>query len=271
MHTSSGQGGLPDNGGIGDFMLRRFKGRIMYGLKTDRGLYRNINQDAVWAGVKDGLGLFVLSDGMGGHSRGELASNAITAAFAAYWQQLMQSEGKEFALLTQQIQQVILQVNQDIFLKYNQGQICGATLAVLLILGDCYAVFWAGDSRLYTLTGRKYRQLTTDDIWDLDPFVVRNYSAQEIAQNESSGKLVQAVGTAASLNIHVQTNRLQPGQAFLLCSDGMYKFCEEKWMKKGLRALRRKDSIEKVLKDLIDKVYDNGAGDNVSVILVRAL
>lgn len=244
---------------------------MMYGLKTDRGLYRNINQDAVWAGVKDGLGLFVLSDGMGGHSRGELASNAVTEAFAAYWQQLTQGAEPEFALLTQQIQQVILQVNQDIFVKYNQGQICGATLVVLLILGDCYAVFWAGDSRLYTACGRKYRQLTTDDIWDLDPFVVRNYSAQEIAQNESHGKLVQAVGTAPSLNIHVQTNRLQPGQAFLLCSDGLYRFCEEKWMKKGLRELRSEESFEKALKEMMSRVYDNGAGDNVSVILVKVV
>lgn len=271
MYPPPWQRGLPDNSGIGDFMLHEFMGRISYGLRTDKGLCRDRNQDAVWAGVQEGLGLFVLSDGMGGHSSGELASNAVTAAFAAYWQQLLKGRRHDFELLSQQIQQVIRQVNQDIFLKWNQGQVCGATLVVLLLCDDCYGVFWAGDSRLYTLTGRKYRQLTTDDIWDLDPFVVRNYSAREIAASESSGKLLQAVGTAPDIQIHVQTDRLKPGQAFLLCSDGMYKFCEEKWMKKGLRALRRKDSIEKVLKDLIDRVYDNGAGDNVSVILVRAV
>ena len=124
---------------------------MRYGIRTDRGLYRNVNQDAVWAGVKDRLGLFVLSDGMGGHSRGEVASNAITDSFAGYWEQLAGlSQTPEFSVLTAQIQQVLLQVNQDIFDKYNQGQICGATVVVLLICGDCYAVFWAGDSRIYT-------------------------------------------------------------------------------------------------------------------------
>lgn len=243
---------------------------MRYGIRTDRGLYRNVNQDAVWAGVKDRLGLFVLSDGMGGHSRGEVASNAITDAFAGYWEQLAGlSQTPEFSVLTTQIQQVLLQVNQDIFDKYNQGQICGATVVVLLIWGGCYAVFWAGDSRIYTSAGLKCRQLTTDDIWDLDPFVVRNYTAKEIAESDSSGKLTQAVGTAPGLNIHVITDRLRAGQVFLLCSDGLFKFCTERQLRRNLKNPRTEEKLEQQLQNLMDIVFENGAPDNVSMIMVK--
>ena len=251
-------------------MFQSFAGKIIYGLKTDRGLCRNVNQDAVWASSAGSLGLFVLSDGMGGHSRGELASGVITAEFSDYWQRLMSLKTlPDFVTLTGQVQQVILQANSKIFQQYNQGQVCGATVVVLLVLRDCCALFWAGDSRIYSLCGRKFKQLTTDDIWDLQPFIVRNYSKEEIEKNPSSGKLTQAVGTAPELNVHVMTDRISGGQTFLLCSDGLFKFCEEKWMKKGMKAVRTKEAIEKSLVLYMEKVFENGAGDNVSAVLVR--
>lgn len=251
-------------------MFHSFLGKIIYDTKTDRGLCRNVNQDALWASVAGSLGLFVLSDGMGGHSRGELASNAIVAECSAYWQRLTSGQPlPDFVTLTQQVQQVILQANQNIYLQYNQGQVCGATVVVLLVSGDCYAVFWAGDSRIYSLCGRKFEQLTTDDIWDLQPYVVRNFSKEEIAANESSGKLIQAVGTSPELNVHVMSSRLTTGQTFLLCSDGLFKFCDEKWLKKGMKAIRTKEAAQASLDTYFQKVFEKGAGDNVSAILVR--
>lgn len=251
-------------------MFHSFQGKIIYGTRTDRGLCRNVNQDALWASTAGSLGLFVLSDGMGGHSRGELASNAITAEYQAFWQSLMaQPALPDFTTLVGQVQQVILQANEKIFKQYNQGQICGATVVVLLVLQDCYAVFWAGDSRIYSLRGRKYEQLTTDDIWDLQPFIVRNYTKAEIAANPSSGKLTQAVGTSPQLNVHVATDRIADKQTFLLCSDGLFKFCEEKDVKKGMKAARSEETIQASLNLYLKKVFDKGAGDNVSAILVQ--
>lgn len=253
-------------------MLHKFIGKITYCAKTDQGLCRNINQDAIAVFTKDNLGLFVLSDGMGGHSRGELASREAALAFSSFWEYLTKlPELPDFMTLTNMIQQVVMSANQKIFTQYNQGQICGATIVVLLVMNDCYAVFSVGDSRIYTYAKKQLMVLTVDDIWDNLPDTVNNYTKEEIAANERSGRLVQAVGTGTELNIHVSTNRLIKGQVFLLCSDGLFKFCEEEWLRKCLRSVKSEESMKKAVDDCLKKVYDHGAGDNVSMILVRVI
>lgn len=253
-------------------MFHSFEGKIIYSAKTDRGLKRNVNQDAIAAYTRGNLGLFVLSDGMGGHSRGELASQAIVQEFDKYWQQLVVCNPlPDFQTLVTHMQQLIMVANNYVFVNYNRGQICGATVVVLLVLGDCYAVFSVGDSRIYRLKGRKLSQVTTDDIWDLQPDTLINFTPEQIARHESSGKLTQAVGTRPQINIHVITDRMKKGQVFLLSSDGLFKFCEESEIEKELRKVKSEDSMKKVMDTYMRKVFDNGAGDNVSIILVRVV
>lgn len=251
-------------------MSKVLKGRISYCVKTDRGLCHNVNQDAVAAFAREGLGLFVLSDGMGGHSRGELASRSIVAEFEIYWQKLSEQPYiPDFQTLSNHIRQVIVNVNSSIYAQYNQGQVCGATVIVLLIKGDCYAFFSVGDSHIYHYGGRRCSLLTVDDVWDTLPSTVDRYSQSEIAANKSHGKLTQAIGTKAEVNIHVGTDRINGKQSFLLCSDGLYKFCGEKQIEKGLRSVKSEGSVQRAMDFLMGKVFENGAGDNVSAILVR--
>lgn len=247
-------------------------GEILYGLITDRGLCRNVNQDALKAFTAGSLGLFVLSDGMGGHSRGELASNAIVESFSDYWKELgMLSQVPDFNTVVQQLQIVIQKSNQNVFEQYNQGQVCGATLVVLLIYYDCYAVFWVGDSRIYSMCGRKFGQITVDDVWENQPFIVQNFEPEEIMRHESYGMLTQAIGPKLDIVIHVNSGKIQKGQKFLLCSDGLFKFCDEKGIKKLMSKAQSEKSIQDALEKMKELVFENGAGDNVSMILVRVV
>lgn len=253
-------------------MLRKLSGKILYGSKTDRGLCRNVNQDAIWGAVRDSMGLFVLSDGMGGHSQGELASSAIVSVFQNYWAQISSMRVlPEAPVMEEQIQQLLLQANADVYHRYNQGQICGATVAVLLIYGDHYRVFWVGDSRIYTVYFGGKQQITVDDIWDLDPETVRRYSEAEIRQSANNGMLTQAIGTNRTVNIHTLSGGIKPGQVFLLCSDGLYKFCEEKSIYRIMKAFKSEKCIPDVLQQLTDIVFSNGAGDNISIMLIKIL
>ncbi|MBD5479349.1 MAG: serine/threonine-protein phosphatase [Lachnospiraceae bacterium] len=251
-------------------MSKALKGKISYCVKTDRGLCHNVNQDAVSAFCTGRVGLFVLSDGMGGHSRGELASRGIIAEFEIYWQKLSEmSYMPDFQTLSGHVRQVIANANSNIYAQYNQGQVCGATVVVLLIKDDCYAFFSVGDSHIYNYANRKCSLLTVDDIWDTLPSTLGRYSQAEIVANKSHGKLTQAVGTKEEVNIHVGTNRINGRQSFLLCSDGLYKFCDKKQIEKGLRSIRSEGGVQKTMNFLMGKVFENGAGDNVSAILVR--
>ncbi len=245
------------------------KKEILYYAKTDRGLCHNMNQDAAAAFVQEDLGLFVLSDGMGGHSRGELASSWIVKGFDAYWEKLLTVQLPDFQDLVAQIRQQLCLMNSQIRECYNRGQICGATAVVLLISGSCYAVFSVGDSRIYTCVGGRSSILTVDDVWDTQPATVSVFTREQIATHGNHGKLVQAVGTQPQLNIHIRTDKLRRGQVFLLCSDGLFKFCDEEWLEKKLRSVTNESSLRQTLDTYFEEVYRRGAGDNVTAVLVK--
>lgn len=251
-------------------MPGKFGAGIIYAARTDRGLCRNVNQDAVAAFVKDRTGLFVLADGMGGHSRGELASREVTAQFQSFWQTLTRSDSlPDFQTLSDQVQNVILTANEEIYKKYNQGRICGAAVAVLLISDGCYAVYSVGDSHIYRYEERQIRRLTVDDIWDNLPSVTGSYTKDEIALNKNSGKLTQAVGVKPQVCVHVGTDQVGRGRRFLVCSDGLYKFCDEEKIRKFMRCAGSEKTLQKAADRLMSEVFDHGAGDNVSLILVK--
>ena len=89
-------------------------------------------------------------------------------------------------------------------------------------------------------------------------------------KNSNYGKLINAVGVNSNLSMTVQTYDLLPGDIFLLCSDGLYKYCDFLKVKKSLHWLTQKKLKERV-KRLLSFVYNNGAPDNVSIILTKAL
>ena len=96
-------------------------------------------------------------------------------------------------------------------------------------------------------------------------------SAMEKRKNWKThkGKLVNAVGTKANISCSVITDRYEEGTVFLLCSDGLYKFCDDKQLKYWMKKSRKVKDLGEACKALSDIVYENGAGDNVSIILVR--
>ena len=176
----------------------------------------------------------------------------------------------DFQTLSNQVRHVILNANREIHEKYNQGQVCGTTVAVLLIADGYYAFFSVGDSRIYSYDKRGIRRLTVDDVWDNLPSVSDVYTKEEMAVNKNSGKLTQAVGVKLQICIHSGTDRIGKGQIFLVCSDGLYKFCDEDEIRKYLRHIRSEKTLHRAADRLMQGVFDHGAEDNVSLILIRA-
>lgn len=250
-------------------MGRKPKGNIFYSQIIDCGLKRKENQDAIYSFVQGDLGLFVLADGMGGHSRGELASGEITRTCAEYAASLQTREKSvDFLTLTHEVAKVLRTANERVLTKYSRDVICGSTAIVLLIKKDCYAVFSVGDSRVYTFYQGEMEVLTIDDIWDNLPGTLEKYTRQQIYADPRRGKLVQAIGVAKEVNIHIVTNRIRKGQCFLLCSDGVYRFCSEQVLQEGMKHSFSETMVQSVLERYKREVYQNGAKDNLSAILV---
>lgn len=237
---------------------------------SEVGLYRKKNQDKILALHTDNVGLFAVADGMGGHYRGELASQTAVELLLRWWEGI---EGyvsfMSFIDIVKDLEKKVKEINGYIFQMYREiGQRGGTTLCLLFIRSNAYAVMNIGDSRLYKAQGRSCMQLTTDDVWENQPYVRQTMCESEIRNNPSCGKLVQAVGFDASVRISVRTGSVEKRTCFLLCSDGIYKYCESLWMMSRLKKVRNKKDMDVLMEKIRKTVYENGAKDNLSMIII---
>lgn len=243
--------------------------RIEYCGICDKGIQRLMNQDAVFMGAHGEMALFAVADGMGGHTRGEAASGTIIAEIKEWWEGLLSGiHGDEFGYIVFSLQQQLELANRIIYEHYNSRGVCGSTVVVLLIHGRNYCVLSSGDSRIYYLNRRSWEQLTVDDVWENLPETRMNYSPNQQREHANYGKLTQAVGIASRMAMRGKRDVLKKGDRFLLCSDGLYKMCGEEAVKGLLKEYKGKKNGDKLLGRILREVYENGAKDNISVVLV---
>ncbi len=231
------------------------------------GKVRKINQDAVFAASCKEAGLFAVADGMGGHSQGERASQLIIRKMAQWWEAFHPEKyGGQFAQMMHGLQQAAEQANQEIYEAYNRQAVCGSTMALLFIWQNSYGMIFAGDSRIYLYHRRKFRQMTVDEVWENQPDLTPWEREQH--WERCHGRLYNAVGIQKELRCSVVTGELTYGMVFLLCSDGLYKYCPWQYLKKYMRKAGKAENPQFVTEDLRNRVYESEARDNISAILV---
>lgn len=243
---------------------------IDYFGKCEIGKVRKSNQDSIIMLTKDDMGIFVVADGMGGHSYGEKASGLIIEKVTEWWNRLEpQIYGCDFRKMMSAIRQTVNEANASIFEQYNQEAVCGSTIVLLFIYKNHYGILYAGDSRCYSYYKRRMKQLTVDDVWE-NQIYISNRERMDVS-HPNRGKLVNAIGIQREVQCKIETDEYMEGMTFLLCSDGLYKMCSEKDMGRSLHKCRKKGKLAEACEGMLSKVYKNGAEDNVSLILVQGM
>ena len=246
---------------------------VIYSGISEAGLRRKINQDAIlmYSDEDRKISIFIVADGMGGHTMGEVASNEIVSGIKGWVEDLSVNECEDgFSSMINLLQERLREINKSIYTNYNIDTTCGSTCILLFIYGQDYAIINVGDSHIYCRHGRKVECVMEDDVWENQRLVREKLSSKEIKKHPNYGKLIKAMGVKEKVEFSVKTGRLEKDTAFLLCSDGLYKYCSIRLCNKILRRItagNMKDSVAK----LLGEVYKKGAGDNVSVILVQCL
>lgn len=242
--------------------------RLEFAGKSDLGGKRKINQDSFCMFQKEDAGLFAVADGMGGHTNGEKASQTAIAYLSDWWTSFSPVLfGYEFRRMLADIEKVVKQANNRIYTQWNQNGVCGTTITVLFIYRNLYGVIYAGDSRCYVSLGRKWEQLTIDEVWENQSCIDENEREQK--EHPNRGKLVNAIGIREAARCRALTDYILPDSAFVLCSDGLYKFCTDRFIRNCVRRCGDRQGIEQAIDKMIGKVYQNGAGDNISVVVVK--
>lgn len=245
---------------------------------TDIGIKKTTNQDSLCMKLaRTGSGqcvLVVLCDGMGGLSKGELASATVVKKFAEWFE-------LEFPTLEQELnwqqlsgiwENMIIDLNEKL-LQYgrdNEVQL-GTTISAMLIAGDEYLVAHVGDSRIYKLTDTLVQ--LTEDQTVVAREVKRGMLTEEEAERDSRRNvLLQCVGASKVVVPQMLTGKIEPGAIYLFCSDGFRHTisAEEIWHR--LQIGEQSDAIrmKQNLRYLINTVKSRGEQDNITAAMIKA-
>ncbi|MDD2050635.1 PP2C family protein-serine/threonine phosphatase [Pseudomonas putida] len=188
--------------------------------RTDPGKVRARNEDAFLDCPQQGL--WVVADGMGGHQGGDIASQLIVASLAELPAQ--DSFDEQLKGLRQCLHWLNRRLSQELTVTAGrQDSIIGSTVVALLLEGNRAACIWAGDSRCYLWRGRRLYQLSRDHSLQQQLIDEQQMSVEQARAHPAANALTRAVGAGEQLTLDILELQVYPGDAFLLCSDGLYQ------------------------------------------------
>lgn len=230
--------------------------------RSDVGSVRKHNEDSFLD--RPDIGLWVVADGMGGMTAGDVASRAIVAALDGI------AEAVDAASLMREVRARIATVNtdlRDMAARRGPTTTIGSTIAGLMLHGGHFACFWAGDSRVYRHRGGELDRLTRDHSLVQD-MVDAGLLRPEDAESHPHASVIQrAVGVDDEVALDCVQARMEPGDVFLLCSDGLTRMVGDEELEEHLG----REPIERACESLLALVLRRGAKDNVTIVLVEYL
>jgi len=242
---------------------------IKYFGASDIGLVRTENQDSFGKFPKDDLNmyqskgiLFMVADGMGGHTGGKEASQtAVDVVGNEYFS--FDSEIISSALLYsfKKANYKINQTSQDALQFRKKGTTCSA----LVIENDRAHIAHVGDSRIYKISDDSIVQFTNDHT-EVGEMVRKKIITEEEAKNHPSKSiLIRAMGIETDLEVDLIENIfISSGDCFVLCSDGLSKVLPEE-----IKKIVLSNPEEEACKKLISLANDRGGNDNVTVLVIK--
>ena len=211
---------------------------VSWAMITNKG-ERTHNEDMIGQTEKNGAYCFVLADGLGGHGKGEIAS---------------------------QLQTVILEEQE----KNNCKNEMKTTIVCLVIRNDGIQWGFCGDSRLYYFYKKKLKCRTLDHSVPQMLVLSKQLKEKEIRFHEDRNRLLRVMGMESDRKIYEveEPVRRLGRQQYLLCSDGYWEYVTEKEMTKFLK---NSSSPQEWLDRMTEKVIETGTGknmDNFSAIAI---
>jgi serine/threonine protein phosphatase PrpC len=226
---------------------------------SDVGKVRRHNEDSMLE--RPEIGLWAVADGMGGHSKGDVASKMIIDTLKKV------HEGTSLTRYIDDIEDRIMTVNRKLIEKANETTkktTIGSTVVILLAYEQYCVYIWAGDSRLYRLRNGELRQISTDHS-QVELYIEQGLISREEAASHPHGNMItRAVGATQDLRLDMDIQKLARGDRYLLCSDGLTKHVSDVELEQFLP----RGTKQECCRHLIDTTLARGAGDNVTAIIV---
>lgn len=228
---------------------------IEVGHASHTGLHREFNEDSYW--VDADLGLFLVVDGMGGHGRGEVAAAVARDALV------------DAARAGVDLEPAIRSAGQAITAATTGTAPAGATLALLKIAGERFAIARIGDARASLWHHDSWQAPRADDPAIADDEDPPPEPARPDPAGARCNPVTQALGITPPSELCARPWRgtLERGMQFLLCSDGLNEELDDAQI---AAVLARTDlAAQECVDHLLLAALDAGGRDNISIVLVR--
>jgi protein phosphatase len=255
--------------------LARLKMRLeCFGI-TNRGMVRDLNEDSFLADEKEGI--FLVADGMGGLSKGDVASRIAIETIDKFIKQSRVEDitwpiklREDYSLEENRILAAISLANWNIYNISSEESNhvgMGTTLAGLLIDGDRVVTANVGDSRVYQIRGKTILQLTEDHSLVMEEVRKGNMTPEEARDHPQKHVINRALGIFESTSADLSAHRVQPQDIYLICSDGLSDMISDSEIM-ALVQPDRGQSLNATGISLIEAANKKGGLDNVTAVLV---
>ncbi|PID39255.1 MAG: serine/threonine protein phosphatase [Proteobacteria bacterium] len=249
--------------------------RIRYAAKTDVGMKRTHNED--YFSLMEDEQLFIVADGMGGHSSGEVASRMAAETVSEFYQRTKDEEAtwpykmdRSLSYIENRLACGIKLANYKIYEAASKDirfKGMGTTIVTCLINGDKIYIAHVGDSRCYRVREGKIEQMTRDhslleDYKDAKP----DMTEEEERNFPHKNVITRALGMRDSVQVDISTKQVKDGDVYLLCSDGLSGMVEDPALE---RILVEAPDLEHSVAELVDQANRAGGTDNITTLILQ--
>ncbi len=240
------------------------------------GRKRNHNEDSYL--IDDELKLYVVADGMGGHAGGGTASRIAVETIDRKLRDSRQSQDNPFlstaplqeSPLPEVIRSAVESACLAIFKAAQEDPRLagmGTTVIALLVKGEQAFLAHVGDSRAYLIRGDMIQQISEDHSLVNEQIKAGMLTPEEAKYSRYKNIITRSVGFEEEVQVDVMGLALEPGDLFVLCSDGLANMVDDE----ELRDLVRRTRLEETPQRLVELANERGGDDNITVIVVQTV
>lgn len=254
--------------------VRSPNAHVVFGQSTDVGMMRSNNQDSTYAFLATSrscdaipeFGIFMVADGMGGHSDGELASATVVRISAnrllsqVYFPFMSKTEMSERVPITEALDEAYQLAHRTLMDDVPTG---GTTLSTVVLIGNLAHIAHVGDSRIYIITEDKIEKISRDH-----SYVQRLIELEELAPDQAENHpqksvLYRALGLSDALEVDTLTRRMTSGSYILICSDGLWGLVSDE----EIRSIVLRYPPQQACDTLVSLANQRGGNDNITVVI----
>jgi len=232
---------------------------------TDTGRKRTSNEDSYGLSVEHGI--YLVCDGMGGAAAGEIASSLAVEESMRVLSARLADESTSVRMAAEEAVAIANEAIYSRSLRNPRLSGMGTTFVALLARERRAWVVNIGDSRCYRLRNRSLEQLTHDHSWVDEQVRLGLMTEAEAGRSQFRNVITRALGTQSSVTPDIFEIEAEPGDLFMLCSDGLTRELNDGLIESMLSLDL---PLERLCARVVDAAKKAGGHDNITCLLVRA-